>query len=169
MRCVHVCAVLAVAACADATPTNITPNQIPAFSLGLGDEAAPPTVFNVLLRAENEPNGASTSDSKGHAQVMVFADGTMEFSFTVNNKSGETYTRAHIHKAPAGVNGPIHWDFLEAGNPVASISDQPSQLRGVARARAAAVLADLLANPDQYYVNVHSTVFPGGAMRGQLQ
>ena len=132
-------------------------------------DAAPPTVFNVQLRAENEPNGASTSDSKGHAQVMVLEDGTIEFSFTVNNKSGETYTRAHIHKAAAGVNGPIHWDFLEAGNPVASLADQPSQLRGVARARSAAVLADLLAHPDQYYVNVHSTVFPGGAMRGQLQ
>jgi len=126
-------------------------------------------VFNVQLRAENEPNGASTSESKGHAQVMVLADGTIEFTFTINNKSGETYTRAHIHKAPVGANGPIHWDFLEAGVPVPSVSDQPSQLRGVARARAAAVLSDLLANPDQYYVNVHSTVFPGGAMRGQLQ
>lgn len=171
MRCVHVCAVLAVAACADATPTNITPttDQTPSFSLALGSDAAPPTVFNVQLRAENEPNGASTSESKGHAQVMVFADGTIEFTFTVNNKSGETYTRAHIHKAAAGVNGGIHWDFLEAGNPVASLSDQPSQLRGVARARAAAVLADLLANPSGYYVNVHSTAFPGGAVRGQLQ
>jgi hypothetical protein len=169
MRCVHVCAVLAVAACADVTTpsTNVTFNQTPSFSLG--SEAAPPTVFNVQLRAENEPNGASTSDSKGHAQVMVLEDGTIEFTFTVNNKSGETYTRAHIHKAPAGVNGPIHWDFLEAGVPVESISDQPSQLRGVARARAAAVLSDLLAHPDQYYVNVHSTVFPGGAVRGQLQ
>jgi len=169
MRCAHVCAVLALAACADATPTNITPNQTPSLALALGSDAAPPTVFNVQLRAENEPNGASTSESKGHAQVMVLADGTIEFSFTVNNKSGETYTRAHIHKAAAGVNGPIHWDFLETGNPVASINDQPSQLRGVARARAAAVLADLLANPAQYYVNVHSTVFPGGAVRGQLQ
>lgn len=170
MRCVHVCAILAVAACADVnTPPTaaVTNNQTPSFSLA--SDAAPPTVFNVQLRAENEPNGASTSESKGHAQVVVLQDGTMEFTFTVNNKSGETYTRAHIHKAPAGVNGPIHWDFLEAGNPVASISDQPSQLRGVARPRAAAVLADLLAHPDQYYVNVHSTVFPGGAMRGQLE
>lgn len=171
MRAVQVCAVLAVAACADVTPTNITANadanRAPAFSLA--SEAAPPIVFNVQLRAENEPNNASTSDSKGHAQVMVFADGTMEFTFTVNNRSGETYTRAHIHKAAAGVNGPIHWDFLEAGIPVASVSDQPSQLRGVARPRAAAVLADLLANPAGYYVNVHSTAFPGGAVRGQLE
>ena len=169
MRAVHVCAVLALAACADATPTNIAPSRNPSLDVALGSDAEPATVFNVQLRAENEPNGASTSDSKGNAQVKVFADGTMEFTFTVNNRSGETYTRAHIHKAAAGVNGPIHWDFLEAGNPVASISDQPSQLRGVARPRAAAVLADLLANPSGYYVNVHSTAFPGGAMRGQLQ
>ena len=160
MRSLSVCAVLAVAACTDVTP--------PPMAFSLASDAAPPTVFTVTLRAENEPNGASTSESKGNAQVMVFADGTMEFAFTVNNKSGETFTRAHIHKAPAGANGPIHWDFLEAGVPVASISDQPSQLRGVARPRAAAVLADLLANPDQYYVNVHSSAFPGGAVRGQL-
>lgn len=169
MRCVHVCAVLALTACADATPTNITPNQTPSFSLSLGSDAAPPTVFNVQLRAENEPNGASTSTSKGHAQVVVYADQTIEFTFTINNKHSETYTRAHIHKAAAGVNGPIHWDFLEGGVPVASVSDQPSQLRGVARARTDAVLADLLANPSQYYVNVHSTEFLGGAVRGQLQ
>ena len=169
MRCLLACAVVAVAACADVPtpPTNIAANQTPSRSVG--SDAAPPTVFNVQLRSENEPNGASTSDSKGHAQVVVLADGTMEFTFTINNKSSETYTRAHIHKAPAGVNGPILWDFLEAGVPVASVSDQPSQLRGVARPRAAAVLSDLLAHPDQYYVNVHSTVFPGGAMRGQLQ
>lgn len=169
MRCVHVCAVLAVAACADVTtlPTaGIATNQTPSFGLSEGNAI----VFNVQLRAENEPNGASTSESKGHAQVMVLQDGTIEFTFTINNKSGETYTGAHIHKAPAGVNGPIHWDFLQAGNPVESVSGQPSQLRGVARPRTGvAVLADLLANPSNYYVNVHSTRFPGGAVRGQLE
>ena len=170
MRAVSVCAIIAVAACVDQAPTNIASNasrtNAPSFSV---TQEANPIVFNVQLRSENEPNGASTSESKGQAQVKVYEDGTIEFLFTVNNKSGETYTRAHIHKAAAGVNGPIHWDFLEAGNPVASLSDQPSQLRGIARPRAAAVLADLLANPSGYYVNVHSTVFPGGAMRGQLE
>ena len=168
MRAVSVCAVLALAACVDQAPTSLAGNttRTPSFSV---TQEGNPTVFNVQLLAENEPNGASTSESKGHAQVKVYDDGTIEFTFTVNNKSGETYTRAHIHKAAAGVNGPIHWDFLEAGNPVASVSDQPSQLRGIARARAAAVLADLLANPAGYYVNVHSTAFPGGAVRGQLE
>ncbi|HMG18592.1 MAG TPA: CHRD domain-containing protein [Gemmatimonadales bacterium] len=170
MRAVHVCAVLAVAACTDQTPTNIASNTNRTPSFSVASEAAPPIVFNVELRAENEPGPLSDSESKGHAQVKVFEDGTIEFTFTINNKHGETYTRAHIHKAPAGVNGGIHWDFLEGGVPVASISDQPSQLRGVARARqGTAVLADLLANPAGYYVNVHSTDFPSGALRGQLE
>lgn len=168
MRRVSFCVVFALAACADGTPPT-TSSAHPTALLGLGKEAAPPTVFNVQLRAENEPNGTSTSESKGQAQIMVLDDGTIGFTFTINNKSEETYTRAHIHKAPAGTNGPIHWDFLEAGDPVASVEGQPAQLRGVARARAAAVLSDLLANPDQYYVNVHSTAFPGGAVRGQLR
>ena len=168
MRAVSVCAILAVAACVDQAPTNVASNasRTPSFSL---TREAHPTVFNVQLRSENEPNGASTSESKGHAQVKVYDDGTIEFTFTVNNKSGETFTRSHIHKGAAGVNGAIHWDFLEPADPATSISDQPAQLRGIARARAAAVLADLLANPSGYYVNVHSSAFPGGAVRGQLE
>jgi CHRD domain-containing protein len=168
MRAVSVCAILAVAACVDQAPTNVASNasRTPSFSV---TQDANPIVFNVQLRAENEPNGASTSESKGHAQVKVYEDGTIEFFFSVNNKSGETYTRAHIHKAPAGVNGGIHWDFLEPADPATSISDQPAQLRGIGRPRTGASVADLLANPSGYYVNVHSTRFLGGAMRGQLE
>ena len=126
-------------------------------------------MFNTELRADQEPNGASTSESKGSAQIKVLSDGTLEFTLTINNKSDEVFHRAHIHKGAVGTNGGIHWDFLEAGVPVATIDGQPATLRGVAVARAAAVLSDLLANPHLYYVNVHSTAFPGGAIRGQLR
>ena len=172
MRAVHVCAVLAAAACVDQTPTNIVSNASRTPSFSVASEAAPPIVFNVQLLAENEPGPLSTSTSKGHAQVKVFEDGTIEFTFTINNKHGETYTRAHIHKAPAGVNGGIHWDFLEPNitDPDDPITDQPTQLRGIARRRATGDLAPaILANPSGYYVNVHSTDNLGGAVRGQLQ
>jgi len=33
---------------------------------------------------------------------------------------------------------------------------------------AADALADILAHPADYYVNVHTAAFPKGAMRGQL-
>lgn len=177
MRYVILPTLIILAGCAESAPTSTDEHAAHArvagtqsAAPGLASVSAPTDVFNVQLRADQEPNNASTSEAKGHAQVKVLEDGTMEFQLVINNnKSGEIFNRAHIHKAAAGVNGPIHWDFLEAGNPVASITDHPAILRGVARARAAAVLSDLLANPHLYYVNVHSPTFPGGAIRGQLR
>jgi hypothetical protein len=167
MRRLIVLAGVVAVGCADPAPTSTdAANRSLSPSLSIGSDGA---VFNTELRSDQEPGGASTSESKGHAQVKVLSDGSVEFTLIINNKADETFTRAHIHKAPVGVNGGIHWDFLEAGVPVASISGQPSTLRGVGRARSAAILADLLANPDQYYVNVHSARFPGGAIRGQLR
>ena len=32
-----------------------------------------------------------------------------------------------------------------------------------------ALLDNIAANPHQYYINLHNTPFPGGALRGQLQ
>ena len=176
MRYFELPILVVLAGCAQAAPTSVDEHSAHLVASKNSPSAAaattvsvPTDVFEVQLRSDQEPNNASTSESKGHAQIKVLEDGTMEFVITVNNRSDETFTRAHIHKGAAGVNGPIHWDFLEAGDPVASIGGQPADLRGVARARAAAVLSDLLAHPDQYYVNVHSTAFPGGAIRGQLR
>lgn len=176
MRYVLLPAIFVLVGCADSAPTSTDEHADHALVAGtltraptLASVSVLTQVFNTELRADQEPNNASTSESKGHAQVKVLEDGSIEFFLTINNKSGETYPRAHIHKGAAGTNGGIHWDFLEAGVPVASIGGQPATLRGVAVARSAAVLSDLLANPAQYYVNVHSTAFPGGAIRGQLR
>lgn len=158
---------LLAAGCADPTPTTVEGGGALAPSLSIGSGGAPPIVFNTQLRAENEPNPPSTSESMGYAQVKILPDNTIEFTVFVNNKADETVTRAHIHKAPAGVNGPIHWDFHEPPADPAVVGDH-IRLRGIARPRAAANPADLRANPAQYYVNVHSTRFAGGVVRGQL-
>ncbi|HEX7337061.1 MAG TPA: CHRD domain-containing protein [Gemmatimonadales bacterium] len=163
-RFVTVAAGFAIAACADQPLTTAAGGRETATPTLTTGEA--PVVFNTQLRAENEPNAASSSESKGHAQVVVQPDGTVEFMLFLNNKGNETFTRAHIHKAPEGSNGPIHWDLHEA--PDAPFADDHATLRGVARPRAAANVADLVANPSQYYVNVHSVSVPGGVVRGQL-
>jgi len=165
--------VIALAACADTAPTTEPANrnleskaQATAGSVAFASEEAPPIVYNTTLRAENEANGASTTESKGEAQVKILPNGTIEFSLTLNNKGDETFIQSHIHHAPAGTNGPILWDFFLLADP--DLVGPHPELRGIASPRAGADLADLIAHPDQYYVNVHSMTFPGGAVRGQL-
>lgn len=68
-------------------------------------------------------------------------------------------TAAHIHKAPEGVNGPVVVP-LSAPN----VDGLAGGCVDVDRD----LVKDILKNPDDYYVNVHNTTFPGGAVRGQL-
>jgi hypothetical protein len=164
-RFVSVVAVLGLMACADRTPTSVADGRETVALLPASAHA--PVVFNTQLRAENEPDAASSSESKGHAQVRIQPNGTITFSIRLNNKDAETFTRAHVHKAPAGVNGPIHWDFHEPPGDSPFAGSHPS-IQGVARPRVGANVADLRANPEMYYVNVHSQAFPGGVVRGQL-
>ncbi len=67
-------------------------------------------------------------------------------------------TAAHIHFAPRGTNGPIVVNFT-APTSGSSSGCAPAPV---------AVVQNLIANPTQYYVNVHNAEYPGGAVRGQL-
>jgi hypothetical protein len=64
---------------------------------------------------------------------------------------------AHIHHGAAGINGPVVVDFVEPVN----------GLNGCVESDAA-LIEDIRKNPADYYVNVHTTMFPGGEVRGQL-
>jgi hypothetical protein len=74
---------------------------------------------------------------------------------------------AHIHQAPAGVNGPIVVDFTA---PTAGSSLLLQRLNiGFARGCVTSSFADAIGtNPSGFYVNVHNGEFPPGAVRGQL-
>ena len=70
-------------------------------------------------------------------------------------------TGAHIHKAPVTDPGPIVIPL--------SAPDATGVSGGCATADRA-LLVDILANPDDYYVNVHTLPDYGpGAVRGQLR
>jgi hypothetical protein len=68
-------------------------------------------------------------------------------------------TAAHIHRAPVGVNGPV---VVPLGAP-----DATGHSSGCRTADPALIQA-IIDFPAAYYVNVHNTTYPGGAVRGQL-
>lgn len=67
-------------------------------------------------------------------------------------------TMAHIHRGVLGANGDIVV-------PLRAPTDGDSA--GCVQTREGLV-ARILANPQNFYVNVHNRPFPGGAVRGQL-
>jgi hypothetical protein len=67
----------------------------------------------------------------------------------------DTFAAHHIHMGVAGVNGAIVIDW--AGN----ISS--------CRAASATIVSGIIANPANFYYNLHTTTFTGGSVRAQLQ
>jgi uncharacterized protein (TIGR03437 family) len=109
-----------------------------------------------------------TRDAQG-----VATGGTINFAITYSGFPANTVIRGlHIHEAPAGANGPIRFDTgISAANPVNSptgsgtINISAPVLNTDANRMA---FRNLLANPANFYVNLHTNNNPGGAIRGQL-
>ena len=105
--------------------------------------------------AAGDPNGF------GAATVVFAGSGRICYSIVVHRIS--TPTAAHIHDGEAGVNGPIvvPLEPPTAGNPgtIAACSADLDK----------ALISRILKTPGDFYVNVHTGQFPGGAVRGQLQ
>jgi hypothetical protein len=68
---------------------------------------------------------------------------------------------AHIHRGAASVAGPV----VVPLQPPDSFGRSRSCTTGVDRA----LIKEILTEPYNFYVNVHTTDFPNGAMRGQLE
>jgi hypothetical protein len=122
-------------------------------------------VLHARLTAKSETTG-STSTAKGHTLITVREDGTITFKTQINNPDHETFIAGHIHKAPVGVPGPIVVPLFVAPSPPTSA--RHIKQSGTATPNPGTSGADLCQNPSAYYVNYHTTAFPGGAIRGQL-
>ena len=70
-------------------------------------------------------------------------------------------TASHIHQAAAGVRGGIVV--------VLSPPDETGVAVGCRSGLDPDLLRDILQSPESYYVNVHTTEFPSGAIRSQLE
>jgi hypothetical protein len=123
-------------------------------------------VLQAKLAAKNETTG-STSIAKGHTQIKVRNDGTIEFKTQILNRDHETFVAGHIHQAPVGVAGPIVVPLFVSPTPPTNA--RHIRQSGVATPNAGTTGAAICQNPSAYYVNYHTTAFAGGAIRGQLR
>jgi hypothetical protein len=156
----HLIACLAVA-CAGVAPATSVAKGTAHGKSGGGTMC----VLHAKLSARHETTG-STSTAKGHTLIKVRQDGTIQFKTQIHNRSHETFVAGHIHQAPTGVAGPIVVPLFVP--PAAPTSARHIKQRGAATPNAGTTGADICGNPRAYYVNYHTTAFPGGAIRGQL-
>jgi CHRD domain-containing protein len=111
------------------------------------------TVFSLDLKGTSEPNATGT------AVIRILKDtSTVCYRLHAANVTLPTVA-AHIHRGAAGTNGPVVVPFTAPaadGNSSGCTASTP------------AIVDDILANPAGYYVNVHTTEHPAGAIRSQL-
>src|SRR5438309_5812419 len=100
-------------------------------------------VLHAKLAAKNETTG-STSVAKGHTDIKVRTDGTIEFKTKILNKAHETFVAGHVHLAPVGVAGPIVVPLFVAPSPPTSA--RQIKQHGVATAITGTTGADLRHN-----------------------
>jgi hypothetical protein len=134
-----------------------------AAAVALAD-APPPKTFVAVLTAEDEvplcaPAG---NDARGVAvfHVLNQATGLVSYKLVANNIPGNT-TAAHIHLAPTGTPGGVV-------QPLAFTPGEEQGVVGEGTFTNPTLLAAIRANPQNYYVNLHSTVCGAGVIRGQL-
>ncbi len=100
-------------------------------------------------------------DGTGSATITILGT-TVNYTIVVNNIVAPT--AQHIHTGAAGVNGPV---LVNLPGVWTGSGQGPWTLTGSTTTTLANANA-ILANPAGFYVNVHNTPFPGGAVRGQL-
>jgi hypothetical protein len=128
--------------------------------------AAPATLVSTLEGGAAEVPDPGDPDGSGAAEVKVYVKKEkLCFTLVVLDITLPT-AAAHIHDGGAGTAGPIAVT-LEAPEEVAGSGI--GLATGCVKQLDRALLRDIKENPADYYINVHTSDFPGGAVRGQLE
>ncbi len=115
------------------------------------------------MNGAEEAPGPGDLDASGDASFTLNqGQGTICFDLSWADIDG-TVVAAHIHPAPAGMPGPVAVPLF-VGTSLAGTDSASGCTTGVDPA----LVKDIRKNPENYYVNVHSSVFQPGAIRGQL-
>lgn len=154
-----------LSACSDDSPT--------------APSGSSPTTFTAVLLPANEVPAIAGAEAAGSGTATITLNLTRDsygdiiaatFDFTVTATgfpNGTALTDAHIHGAPAGVNGGILVSLgLTAGAITFPNGGGTFTKNGITTTVGQANA--IVANPANFYFNIHTAANPGGVARGQL-
>jgi uncharacterized protein (TIGR03437 family) len=140
------------------------------------------TSFQITMTPANEVPPIEGLDASALAKVSLFAaydaggeitSGTVFFDANYTFPGEVIFRGFHIHDNVAGANGPVRIDSGLSGTNTITDEDGVGNLLfginvGASNANGLATLRSLVVNPENHYLNLHTTVNPGGAIRAQL-
>ena len=137
--------------------------SVVAMTLGASTIAQAGTPITKLTVAANGANERPNLGSKTGTSAGSFIINTVKNTFCYSNVRTKGLTNingAHVHLGASGIDGSIFiWLDINKLNKPGLTCVKVGHL----------VLLDIVKNPADYYFNVHTKTFPGGAVRGQLK
>lgn len=125
-----------------------------------------PPIPNLTASGVGTITASPTRDDKG-----VVTGGTVTFTITYDFPAGTTLVGLHIHEGAADANGPVVINTgISGANSIALPTGKGSLSINVPLTTAGAIgaMTRMLDNPTGFYVNLHTSVNTGGAIRSQL-
>ena len=133
--------------------------------------------FRAHLSGDQEVPLPNSSLAQGQANFQLSKDGT-ELSYKLIVANLEDLHMAHIHLAPAGSNGGVVVWLYPSAPPAVMLPGttngilaegviRAGNLRGALANKPLSALIDAM-SAGNTYVNVHTMLFPGGEIRGQI-
>ncbi len=150
-----------------------------AFLTSLSAQTVETIAYRAILSGANEVP-AVTANTSGTATIWLhvvrdasgnITSGSADAYVNYSLGGAATITAMHIHSGAASVNGPVVLGFgiARTVDPTGVGALPPIQTQFPSASVTLDTVKGIVANPSQYYFNVHTTDFPGGAMRAQLQ
>ncbi len=121
--------------------------------VSIGIAGAVGNQFSADLSWDNEVPPAVGTTATGSALFTLNA-GQICFDITTSGLTGPVLAD-HIHNAPAGSNGGVVVSLQGLLNGCVAANQQ--------------IIDDIHQDPEDFYLNVHTAVNPGGEIRGQLE
>lgn len=152
--------ILALVAIGGASAKKPALSATPVFKLNLKPSQEVPPISG--LRADAV--GSVTFDLE-RSSAGAITSGEVIFYFNYAFPGAVTINGLHIHQGAKGTNGPV---VVSSGVSSVADTDGTGNVTTVVTGTAPATLQAILDNPRGYYVNLHTSVNPSGALRVQM-